>query len=71
MSEKKIDDLVAISRYYSGSSEISLPLTAIDDFEKLGRIAPCFRELHRMLEKNNFIWLSEAEKLLLEHARPV
>ena len=52
-------------------TNISLPLTAIDDFEKLGRIDPCFRELHRMLEKSDFIWSSEAEKFLLEHARPV
>jgi L-sorbose 1-phosphate reductase len=52
-------------------TNISLPLTAIEDFEKLGRIDPCFRELHRMLSANDFIWSSEAEKFLLEHARPV
>ncbi len=52
-------------------TNISLPLTAIDDFEKLGRIDPCFRELHRMLKANDFIWSSEAEKFLLEHARPI
>ncbi len=52
-------------------TNISLLLTAIDDFEKLGRINPCFRELHRMLEKSDFIWSSEAEKFLLEQARPI
>ncbi len=46
-----------------------LPLTAIDNFEKLGRIDPCFRELRRMLEKSDFIWSSEAEEFLLEHAK--
>ena len=52
-------------------TNISLPLTAIDDFEKLGRIDPCFRELHRMLKANDFIWSAKAEKFLLEHATPV
>ena len=52
-------------------TNISLPLTAIEDFQKLGRIDPCFRELHSLLEANDFIWSSEAEKFLLEHARPV
>ncbi len=52
-------------------TNISLPLTAIDNFGKLGRIDPCFRELHRMLEASDFIWSSEAEKFLLDHARPV
>lgn len=52
-------------------THISLPLTAIDDFEKLGRKDPCFRELHKILEANDFIWSSRAENFLLEHARPV
>jgi L-sorbose 1-phosphate reductase len=52
-------------------THISLPLTAIEDFEKLGRKDPCFRELHRMLEASDFIWSAEAEKFLLEHARPI
>ncbi len=52
-------------------THISLPLTAIDDFEKLGQKDPCFRELHRMLAGNDFIWSSEAEKFLLENARPI
>ncbi len=52
-------------------TNISLPLTAIEDFGKLGRVDPCFRELHRLLEANDFIWSSEAEKFLLEHARPL
>jgi L-sorbose 1-phosphate reductase len=52
-------------------THISLPLTSIEDFEKLGKKDPCFRELHRMLAGNDFIWSAEAEKFLLEHARPV
>ncbi len=52
-------------------THISLPLTAIDDFGKLGKKDPCFRELHRMLEANDFIWSAEAEKFLLDNARPI
>ncbi len=52
-------------------TNISLPLTAIEDFEKLGRRDPCFRELHGILKKNDFIWSSEAEKFLLDHAKPI
>jgi len=52
-------------------TNISLPLTAIDDFAKYGRIDPCFRRLHQILEANDFIWSGEAERFLLEHARPI
>ncbi len=50
---------------------ISLPLTSIDDFEQLGRRDPCFKKLHKILKENEFIWSAEAEKFLLDHARPV
>lgn len=52
-------------------TNISLPLTAIEDFGKLGRIDPCFRELERMLKKSDYIWSTEAEKFLLDHAKPI
>ncbi len=52
-------------------TNISLPLTAIDDFEKYGRIDPCFRQLHHILQDSDFIWSAKAEKFLLEHARPI
>ncbi len=52
-------------------TNISLPLTAIDDFAKYGRIDPCFKRLHQILEANDFIWSGEAETFLLEHARPI
>lgn len=52
-------------------THISLPLTAIDDFEKHGRIDPCFRKLHQILKENDFVWSGEAEKFLLENARPI
>ncbi len=52
-------------------TNISLPLTAIDDFERHGKKDPCFRELHNILKKNDFIWSVEAEKFLLANARPI
>ena len=52
-------------------TNISLPLTAIDDFEKHGRIDPCFRELHNILKRNDFIWSGEAERFLMDNARPI
>jgi L-sorbose 1-phosphate reductase len=52
-------------------TNISLPLTAIDDFEKYGRKDPCFRELHNILKRNDFIWSGEAERFLLENARKI
>jgi L-sorbose 1-phosphate reductase len=52
-------------------TNISLPLTAIDDFERHGKKDPCFRQLHHILKNNDFIWCAEAEKFLIENARKI
>lgn len=52
-------------------THISMPLTAIEDFEKLGKSDPFFAELHRLTAKTKGLWNPEAEKYLLEHARPI
>lgn len=52
-------------------THISLPLTAIEDFERHGIKDPCFRQLHQILKNNDFIWCGEAEKFLLENARKI
>lgn len=52
-------------------TNISLPLTAIEDFERHGKKDPCFRQLHEIVKANDFIWSVEAEKFLLENARPI
>jgi L-sorbose 1-phosphate reductase len=52
-------------------TNISLPLTAIDDFEKFGEKDPCFGQLHQILKKNDFIWDDEAEKFLMLSARKI
>lgn len=51
---------------------ISLPLTAIDDFEKLGEAGdPLFQELARLCKANNGLWCAEAERYLLKHAKKI
>ena len=47
---------------------ISLPLTAIEDFEMLGGKDPMFRALHEICSANNGLWCVEAEQYLLAHA---
>jgi len=49
-------------------TNISLPLTAIAEFEEKGKEDPLFAKLHELVSKTNGLWNSEAEKYLLEHA---
>ncbi|MBR2489773.1 MAG: zinc-binding dehydrogenase [Clostridia bacterium] len=48
-------------------THINLPLTAIEDFKILGETDERFKELNRMVEQNNGLWNTEAEKYLLEN----
>lgn len=48
-------------------THIDLPLTAIDDFEKLGETDPLFANLAEITKRNNGLWSAEAEKYLLEN----
>ena len=50
---------------------ISMPLTAIEDFEKLGRADPLFADLHAVCSRSNGLWSAEAEQTLLAHAKPI
>ena len=52
-------------------NHISMPLTAIADFEELGKTDPMFAELAQICEKHNGLWNGEAEKYLLAHAKPI
>lgn len=52
-------------------TNISMPLTAIDDFEKLGETDPIFKELANIVSKTNGLWNGEAEKYLLANAKPI
>ena len=46
---------------------IDLPLTAIDDFEKLGESDPFFKELAEITKRHNGLWSAEAEQYLLKN----
>lgn len=45
---------------------IKMELTAIEDFEKLGKDNEMFAELARICKKNHNVWCEEAEKYLLK-----
>ena len=47
---------------------ISLPLTAIEDFEEKGKKDALFEELARIIKNNNGIWSKEAEEYLLKNS---
>jgi threonine dehydrogenase-like Zn-dependent dehydrogenase len=52
-------------------TNISLPLTAIIDFKEKGKHDPFFRDLSKIVDKSNGLWSIEAERYLLENARPI
>ncbi len=52
-------------------THISMPMTAIADFEKLGETNPLFKKLDEICKKNNGIWSAEAEKYLLANAKQI
>jgi len=52
-------------------TNISMPLTAIEDFHKLGETDPFFRDLANLVGNNKGIWCLEAEKYLLKHGKPI
>ena len=52
-------------------TQISMPLTAISDFEKLGENNPVFARLAEITKTNNDLWCYEAEKYLLENATSI
>lgn len=49
-------------------THISLPLTAIADFEEKGKTEPLFAELAKLVARTNGLWNTEAEKYLLANA---
>ena len=52
-------------------TQISMPMTAISDFEELGKTDEFFRELDLICKKHNGIWSAEAEKYLLANAKKI
>ena len=52
-------------------NHIDMPLTAIADFEELGKTDPMFAELDKLCKANNGLWNADAEKYLLAHAKAI
>jgi threonine dehydrogenase-like Zn-dependent dehydrogenase len=48
-------------------THFNMPLTAIDDFEELGKTDPLFKRLSDSCKGHKGLWNSEAEKILFEH----
>ena len=52
-------------------TNIEMKLTAISNFKKKGKTDPLFDGLAEIVEKNNGLWSSEAEKYLLKNAKTI
>ncbi|HHW00842.1 MAG TPA: zinc-binding dehydrogenase [Clostridiaceae bacterium] len=52
-------------------TNIQMELTAIADFREKGKNDELFAKLADIVEKNNGLWSAEAEKYLLENAKPI
>ena len=52
-------------------NQISMPMTALTDFAKLGETDPMFKKLAELVEANNGLWSGEAEKYLLANAKSI
>ena len=50
------------------STHVSMPMTAIEDFAKLGEKDPYFAALAEICGRNNGLWCTEAEQYVLTHA---
>lgn len=50
-------------------TNISLPLTALADFEEKGKTEPMFAELAKILAESKGLWNAKAEAYLLAHAQ--
>lgn len=48
-------------------TQFDMPLTAIEDFGKLGKTDPLFAKLDEVCKKNRGLWCAEAEQILFDH----
>lgn len=48
-------------------TQFDMPLTAIDDFEELGKTDPLFAKLDEACKENRGMWSAKAEKILFDH----
>lgn len=52
-------------------TNISMPLVSLYKLGELGKNDPFYEELHKIVSKTDYIWSLEAEKYLLENAKPI
>jgi hypothetical protein len=52
-------------------TNISMPLVSLDKLEDQGKSDIFYKGLYQIVAKNNYIWNLEAEKYLLENAKPI
>jgi hypothetical protein len=52
-------------------TNVTMPLTAIYDFEAKGKNDPFFAQLDSLVKKNNGLWSVDAEKYLLANAKKI
>lgn len=52
-------------------TNISMPLTAIEDFAQKGKTDPFFRKLDAIVKKNDGVWCGEAEAYVLNNGAPI
>lgn len=52
-------------------TNISMPLVSLNDLETLGEKDDLFRDLHKIVAGNGYIWSLEAEEYLLSNAKPI
>jgi threonine dehydrogenase-like Zn-dependent dehydrogenase len=52
-------------------TNISMPLVSLDKLEDQGKSDIFYKVLHQIVARNNYIWNLEAEKYLLENAKPI
>ena len=48
-------------------TQFDMPMTAIEDFGKLGEKDPFYQELDECCKKHKGLWSKEAEELLFQH----
>jgi hypothetical protein len=52
-------------------TQISMPMTAIADFEELGKTDKFFADLAEICKRHNNLWSLEAEQYLLKNGKPI
>ena len=73
--DSAIDTVINLDKIPGGKkliyNFISMPLVALNDLAELGKENPLYAELAKIVEANNGMWSSEAEKYLLANAKPL